>query len=183
VKKLIVVCAMLFFSSGLNATTLETIVKAFAVPSNESYSANDWSSINGIQGINWNHKGFRETPSSSFTRSGKVNLGKLGLANITFSGVRAMVDAFNISIDNPMTPGEYKSLVTSLFPTSAHIKTIRDNCKDEGLSLSSGIYEVTLTDKKPVYIFVESSSGASGMEGTTSFDILLEPEDRWKCNP
>lgn len=182
-KKLIIaVCSALLFSFGLKAATLESIVKPFAVPSGESYSANDWSSINGIKGIKWNHKGFRETPSSPFTRSGKVKIDNLGAANITFSGVRTMVFALNVSIDRPMTSDEYKSLITSLFPASAQINTIRDNCKDEGLMYSTGVYTVTLAGTKPMYVYVESSSGASGMEGTTSFDILLEPEDRWNCN-
>lgn len=182
-KKLIfVVCVALFFSSGVNAATLESIVKAFATPSGESYSANDWSSINSIKGIKWSHKGFRETPSSPFTRSGKVKIDNLGLADITFSGVRTMVEALHINIDQPMTSDEYKSLIASLFPATVQINTIRNNCKDEGSSLSTGVYTVTLPSTKPVYVFVESSSGASGMEGTTSFDILLEPEDRWKCS-
>lgn len=181
-KKLITFFAILIFSSGLSATTLEAIIKAFAIPSSETWSANDWASINDIRGIKWHHKGLRETPSSSFSRSGIVKLDKLGLAEINFSGVRTMVEAVELSINEPMVSEGYKSILTTQFPTSSQIKTIRDNCKDEGLSLSTGIYEITLPYKKPVYIFVESSSGASGMDGTTSFNILLRPDDKWECS-
>ncbi|QFY43027.1 hypothetical protein F6R98_10700 [Candidatus Methylospira mobilis] len=171
------------YSLSASATTLEELASVISLPENADYSANDWSSTDGVSGVKWKQKGIQSNPSGSFTRTGKTTLDKLGPAIVTYIGPRTMIFAIHVDIDKPMVSDEYKTILSSQFKKSTTIHTIRDNCKDEGPSSSSGVYEAILTGKKPVYILVESSSGASGMDGTTGFDISLASEDRWKCSP
>jgi hypothetical protein len=184
VRKIAVLIASIvaLLSFGAAASTLEELASAISLPENANYSANDWSSTDGVSGIKWKQKGIQSNPSGSFTRTGKTTLDKLGPAIATYIGPRTMIFAIHVDIDKPMLSDEYKTILLSQFKKSTTIHTIRDNCKDEGPSSSSGVYEAILTGKKPVYIFVESSSGASGMDGTTGFDISLESEESWKCS-
>lgn len=176
-----IILALFCFSGSAAAITLDNIVTPFSIPVHETYTANDWSSIEKIQGIRWSHKGFRETPQSSFVRSGKVKLDGVGQADVVFSGARTMVFEAVVTLEHPIDETEFSSTLKSQFSKLSSVVNLRASCKDEGLLNNSAVYQITLPKKKPIYLLLERSAGASGMEGITTFQFALEPDAGWKC--
>ena len=174
--------------TSIFAATLETLVNALVLPAGATYSANDWPSTNAIPGIRWSHKGLRETPASPFTRLGQIKLERLGNADVFFSGVRTMIFQLDVTIGEAdgmiFEKKEFTHILKSQFNKNALVKILRAGCKDEGVISGSAVYEITLTQKKSVYVLVSTDSGGSTPNSrSSSFQFTLEPEDRWKCSP
>lgn len=177
-----------FLPTSIFAATLETVVNALALPASATHSANDWATTNAIPGVRWSHKGLRETPVSPFTRLGQIKLERLGNARVFFSGARTMVFQLDVNIGEEdgviFEKEQFANIVKSQFNTNTLIKKVRGGCKDEGAVSGSSVYEVTLPQKKPVYVLVSIDSGGSTPNSRSSnFQFTLEPEDRWKCEP
>lgn len=187
-KRLFALICIGLLPTSIFAATLETLVNALALPADATYSANDWSSTNAIPGARWSHKGLRETRVSPFTRNGQIKLERLGNATIQFSGVRTMIFQLDVIIGEAdgkiFEKEEFAGILKSQFSKNALIKMLRAGCKDEGGISGSAVYEVTLPQKKPVYVFVSTDSGGNSPDSrSSSFQFTLEPEDRWKCGP
>jgi hypothetical protein len=168
------------------AANLETVVAPFALPAGATYSANDWSVTNTIQGIQWQHKGLKETPTAPFTRLGNLNLDKLAKASVFYSGARTMVTQLDVSVsgnDDKMVETEnFGKALRVQFSAATKIRQLRGACKDDGAMSGSSVYEVTLPAKKPVFLMMSVDSGGSSPNSrTTSFQFSLEPEKRWAC--
>lgn len=183
-------CAISIFGLAIatdaNATTLEPLVSAFALPTGATYTANDWSAINSIGAVKWSHKGLRETPSSSFVRLGNVKLDRLGNTSISFSGERTMVTRLDVGISEGdgqvFEKNEFAAVLKSQFGPSTAITPIRGGCKDEGGLSGSAVYEVRIQGRKSVFVLISTDSGGNAPNSAnSSFQFSLEQEPRWKC--
>ncbi|MES2010562.1 MAG: hypothetical protein V4468_16940 [Pseudomonadota bacterium] len=168
------------------APTLASIVNAFAIPAGANYSANTWDITDSIPGVQWEHKGLRETPRVPFSRLGHVKLDKLAVVTVFFGGVRAMVSEMNVSITNNdaavIEKSDFLKLLHAQFGASSHIRQLRGGCKNEGQISGSAVYEITLRGKKPVYLLMETdSSGSAPNSRSTTLQFELEPQRRWVC--
>jgi len=187
-KRLIVLICMGVLPCSLFAATLETAVNALALPASAPYTANNWSSIDAIAGVRWYKKGLQETPNGSFSRFGQIRLERLGKADIFFSGARTMVSQLDIGISEAsgkiFEKEQFTSILKSQFNKNAVIKTLREGCKDEGILSGSAVYEITLPQKKPVYVLVSTDSGGNSPNSrSSSFQFTLRYESRWQCRP
>ena len=113
---------------------------------------------------------------------------RLGNARVFFSGARTMVFQLDVNIGEEdgviFEKEQFANIVKSQFNTNTLIKKVRGGCKDEGAVSGSSVYEVTLPQKKPVYVLVSIDSGGDTPNSRSSnFQFTLEPEDRWKCEP
>lgn len=169
------------------AATLETVVAPFALPVNATYSANDWNSTDGIAGIQWQHKGLKETRLSPFTRLGYLKLDKLAKASVFYSGARTMITQLDVSVsgdDDKMVEKEnFLKALRAQFGSTTKIKQLRGGCKDDGAMSGSAVYEVTLPAKKPVFLMMSVDSGGNSPDSrTTSFQFSHESETSWACS-
>jgi opacity protein-like surface antigen len=183
--KRVLLAATLLLPVLASAATLETVVESFALPAKASYSANDWAGTNAISGVQWQHKGLKETPVSPFTRLGTIKLDGLPLATLFFSGARTMVTQLNVMVGGNGAPviekQDFNAAMRTQFRT-ARIRQLRGGCKNEGGVAGSAVYEVTLSARKPVYLMLATDAGGSTPDSrTTSFEFQLEPQERWAC--
>lgn len=166
--------------------TLESMVNAFALPVGASYSANAWDVTDSIPGIQWEHKGLRETPSAPFSRRGHVKLDKLAVVTVFFAGVRTMVSEMNISITNNdeavIDKSDFLKVLNAKLGASGQIRQLRGGCKSDGQVSGSAVYEITMRGKKPVYLLMATDSGGSAPNSrSTTLQFELEPQRRWAC--
>jgi hypothetical protein len=169
------------------AATLERVVGSFALPANANYSANDWSETNAIAGVQWQHKGLKETPVSPFTRLGRIKLDGLPVATVFFSGARTMVTQLTVIVGGNGAPviekEDFSKAMRAQF-YNGRIRQLRGGCVSEGGAAGSAVYEVTLPAKKPVYLLLETDAGGSSPDSrSTTFQFQLEPQERWACKP
>jgi hypothetical protein len=168
------------------AATLENVVSAFALPANAGYSFNDWDATNAIAGVRWQHKGLKETPVSPFSRMGNVKLDGLSVATVFFTGARTMVMQLTVIVggndDHVIEKEDFNKALRAQFGSSSKIKQLRGGCKNDGAISGSAVYEITLPAKKPVYLLLDTDAGGNSPNSrSTTFQFLMEPEDRWKC--
>ena len=185
-KNYLVFAASVIISFAAQATRMESVVNALAIPANASYSANDWGATNSIPGVKWMHKGLKETPVSPFTKLGSIKLENLPVATVFFTGARTMI--FDVSVviggdDRSVIEKEdFTKTVKSQFNATTKIRLLRGGCKSEGGLAGTSVYEIIVQDKKPVYLQVETDAGGNTPNSrTTGFQFMLEPDQNWAC--
>ena len=164
---------------------LEAVLFAFALPSDASYSANDWSSIQSNRFL-WQDKGPVLSSSGGFKRSGTLKLKDLGEAKVTFSGARTMVNAVEVNVNQAegkvLTPSQFDSVLKAQLSGNTGLRKIRGKCNDEGTISGSSVYNLSIPGKKPFYLLVSSDVGGNvPNSGSVSFDASLQKESRWDC--
>lgn len=181
-----VLCSLLVWSTSSFAATLETVISYFAPSSDAPYTANDWSSLNSIAGVKWASKGVNAGPVN-FSRFGSTKLDKLGAVDLFFKGARTMVLEGSVLVSEGkgkiFEHDQFDAVLKAQFSPETNIKKIRGVCAEDVQGVSgNALYEVTLKNRKAVFVLAQTDSGGNSPNSRSSgFQFSLMNEPRWKC--
>ena len=164
---------------------LNRLLEQFALPVNADYTANDWNDLQKIQGINWGKEGLKMN-AVGFARMGDLSLSRHGKADVIFTGSRTMVLGGDVYIGEAtgkiFEKDQFDTVIKNQFSTNTKIKRLRSACPDQGVLSGDAVYEITLKDKKPVYVLAMTDAGGNSPKSRTSiFSFSLKNEERWQC--
>ncbi|MGX2974499.1 hypothetical protein ACWIUH_05885 [Ursidibacter arcticus] len=125
-----------------------------------------------------------ETDIGSFYTQGEVKIDGMGDVELTFSGPRTMVYFLSFSINYSPVLGDKNPLaLEELKDKKMKVKTLREQCPQDGTLSYTNVFELTLPKNNKVYAVEQYSAGASG-EGTSNYiffsniDNLLKKANR-----
>lgn len=198
-KKFNVLFALLLFSqNAICGITLETLASALSIPNNAPYSANGMEVMDDVKGIKWEDKdvvyikgGTGSADPTAFNRSGIITLEHLGKVEFVISGNNGRFLEFSIYLNEYdghklLKKDKFTSIISAQFRKTATIKNIRGGCPSDGAISGSAVYEVTLPNKKPIFIEILIDVGGNAPNsGMSVIEAALENKDHivdgWKC--
>lgn len=171
--KKIIVLTVISLPIIASATTLPSVINAFAIKQVDAHNHNSWENTQKIKNVKWQWK-YYESGAHDFTMKGQTHLGKsknpnIGKTSIQINGLRTMITNAQISVDN-------KHVDVKEFGAGKYQK-ISTECDIDGVLTYFYVYKYTKKGYKPLFISQSGSWGASSEDGSEDFHIAYNLDD------
>jgi hypothetical protein len=168
-----------------SAVSIQSLVSALAIDESASYTNNDWSFISKTGLI------YKISAQDDSFRCSNATVSSFGRAKVCYNGPRCCIVGLSVSIagnsdqlvDRGVSDQSPVAEMKKILGMNSQVKLVRGMCSDDSAMLGTAVISVKIPGKKPVFGYIEDSSGGASGEGasrTITFELAINPS--WKCS-